>query len=375
MELRNVRIVTPERVIENGSLSIDSGRIVAISEVPGTPSGLTVLPGFIDLHIHGGGGADTMDATPEALATICRTHATHGTTRLLATTITQSNAAITAALANVAKAPPAPDNGGASVAGIHLEGPYISPSKPGAQPKEFVRDYDQAEFALWLDAAQGKLRQITLASEQPGGEALMAACSTAGVVISLGHTDATAEQTKSAIGLGARQATHLFNAMNGIHHRNPGPIPVFMTDPRVRVEVIADGHHVAPEVIAMTYAAVGAERFIAITDAMAGAGNGDGLYKLGGHEVTVTNGRATLADGTLAGSVLLMDQAARNLRAWCNLGWQEIAQVTATNAADQQGWHDTGRLIEGSIADLVIVNDELTVQATYVGGDCVYSAA
>lgn len=369
MELHNVRIVTPERVIENGTLTLEAGRIQAITETAGTPSGRTVLPGFIDLHIHGGGGADTMNATPEALATICKTHAAHGTTRLLATTITQSDAAITAALANAAASPEP------LLAGIHLEGPYISSGKPGAQPKEFVRPYDEAEFAGWLAAAQGKLRQITLAPEQPGGEALIAACNAAGIVVSLGHTDITAEQTKRALDLGARQATHLFNAMSGIHHRNPGPIPVFLTDSRARVEVIADGHHVAPEVIALIYAAVGPTRFIAITDAMEGADKGDGVYGLGGYEVTVVNGKATLADGTLAGSLLLMDQAARNLRAWCNLSWQELAQVTATNAADQQGWLDTGRLVEGCIADLVVVDDGINVQATYVAGECVYSAA
>jgi N-acetylglucosamine-6-phosphate deacetylase len=369
MELCNVRLVTPERVIENGNLTIAEGRIAAIMEATGTPSGRTVLPGFIDLHIHGGGSADTMKATPEALATICATHAAHGTTRLLATTITQSREAITAALANVAASTEP------LIGGIHLEGPYISPGKPGAQPKEFVRAYDPDEFAGWLDAAQGKMRQITLAPEQPGGEALMAACNAAQVVISLGHTDATSAQTRAAIDAGARQATHLFNAMNGIHHRNPGPIPIFLTDPRARVEVIADGHHVAPEVIALVYAAVGSTRFIAITDAMEGAGKGDGVYGLGGHEVTVVNGKATLADGTLAGSLLLMDQAARNLRAWCNLGWQELAQVTATNAADQQGWLDTGRLTEGCRADLVVVDEDINVHATYVAGECVYSAA
>ena len=366
MELRNVRIVTPGRVIENGCLRVAEGRIAEITEASGTPSGLTVLPGFIDLHIHGGGGADTMNATPEALATICRTHAAHGTTRLLATTITQSREAITAALANAAASTEP------LLGGIHLEGPYISPGKPGAQPKEFVRSYDVEEFAGWLTAAQGKLRQITLAPEQPGGDALMAACNAEGIVISLGHTDITAAQTKSALDAGARQATHLFNAMNGIHHRNPGPVPVFLTDPRARVEVIADGHHVAPEVIAMVYAAVGSERFIAITDAMEGVGKGDGIYGLGGHEVTVTNGKATLADGTLAGSLLLMDQAARNLRTWCNLGWLELACVTSTNAADQQGWLDTGRLTEGSLADIVVVDDDLNVQATYVGGMLVF---
>lgn len=369
MELRDVRIVTPETVIENGALTVVAGKIARIEATEGIPSGKTVLPGFIDLHIHGGGGADTMDATPEALGTICSTHATHGTTRLLATTITHSDAAITEALKNVAQSTEP------LMAGVHLEGPYISPNKPGAQPKEFVRAYDPAEFAQWLEAANGTMRQITLAPEQPGGAELMAACQAAGVVISLGHTDITAEQTRAALDSGARQATHLFNAMSGIHHRNPGPIPVFLTDPRARVEIIADGHHVAPDVIAMVYATVGPERLIAITDAMAGAGRGDGDYTLGGHAVTVVNGRATLADGTLAGSVLTMDQAARNLRDWCNLGWQELARVTATNAADQQGWRDTGRLEVGTRADLVIVDDNLTVQATYVAGDCVYSLA
>ena len=187
MELRNVRIVTPGGVIENGSLSVAEGRIVEITKASGTPSGLTVLPGFIDLHIHGGGGADTMNATPEALATICRTHAAHGTTRLLATTITQSREAITVALANAAASTEP------LLGGIHLEGPYISPGKPGAQPKEFVRNYDAEEFVGWLTAAQGKLRQITLAPEQPGGDALMAACNAAGIVISLGHTDVGTE--------------------------------------------------------------------------------------------------------------------------------------------------------------------------------------
>ena len=365
MRFENVRIVTQGPVIANGTLRIEGNRIVGLTPSSGPPSGLTVLPGFIDMHIHGGGGADTMDATPEALITIAQTHARHGTTRLLATTLTQSREAITAALAAAAAAP--------LITGIHLEGPYISAKKPGAQPKEFVRPYDADEFASWLTAARGKLRQITLAPEEPGAEALIALCLEKNIIVSLGHTNASAAQTRAALDAGARQATHLFNAMNGIHHRNPGPVPVFLTDPRARVEIIADGHHLAPEVIAMTYAAVGPTRLIAITDAMAGAGAGDGTYGLGGHTVTVVEGKATLSDGTLAGSVLTMNQAARNLRAWCGLGWSELALVTATNAADQLGWHETGRLAEGGIADVVLVDDELNVYATYIAGACVYS--
>ena len=367
MVLKNVRIVTNDLVIENGNLTVADGMITGIEEAKGEPTGKTVLPGFIDVHVHGGGGADTMDATPDALATLAQTHAQHGTTRLLATTITQSREAITAALANVAAHAPR------NVAGIHLEGPYISAKKPGAQPKEHVRPYESAEFSGWLDTAAGMLRQITLAPEEPGADILIKRCLMAKIVVSLGHTDIDSAQTRAALDAGARQATHLFNAMNGIHHRNPGPIPVFLTDPRPRVELIADGHHVAPEVVAMVYAAVGPTRLIAITDAMAGAGAGDGTYQLGGHAVTVKDSKATLADGTIAGSLLTMDQAARNLRAWCGLGWREIARVTATNAAVQLGWRDTGRLAVGRRADLVVVDDALTVHATYTDGACLFA--
>ena len=160
--------------------------------------------------------------------------------------------------------------------------------------------------------------------------------------------------------------------MPSIHHRKPGPIPVLLTDPRVRVEVIADGHHVAPEVIRMILAAKGADRVILVTDAMAGAGAGEGIYDLGGNRVTVRNGRATLDDGTLAGSVLTMDRAAANVRAWAGLDWNAVARITSTNAADEMGWTHKGRLAPGADADFVLVDDDLTVHATYVAGRCVY---
>jgi N-acetylglucosamine-6-phosphate deacetylase len=367
--IHNARVVTESEVLEGADVRCEAGRIVEIGrglaagEASLEAEGRFLLPGFLDVHIHGGGGHDSMEGTVEALNALCDTHARHGTIGLLATTITQSREAISAALkAAAACSHPL-------LLGIHLEGPYISPEKPGAQPKEFVRDYDAAEFDGWLSDAGGKLLRITLAPERPGADALIAACRAAGIAISLGHTDASSEQLKDALALcGHADATHLFNAMNGIHHRKPGPIPVFLTDSRCHVEIIADGHHVAPEVIAMAVRAAGTERVIAITDAMEGAGVGDGVYGLGGHRVTVEGGRATLPDGTLAGSVLTMDAAARNLKTWCSLTWPELARITSTNAADRHGWKHKGRISVGADADLVLVDDELNVYRTILAG-------
>lgn len=386
LTLRGARIVTPHGTLDDASLSVVAGSITAVSgdgaliaqseetEVIDA-SGLTLLPGFLDLHIHGGGGVDTMDATPDALQTICRTHAQFGTTGLLATTMTQSREKITAALANARLAHEAgadfcPD--GAQVLGIHLEGPYISPERPGAQPREFVRDYDASEFADWLSVAGGAMKLITLAPERPRAPELMAACTGAGIVISLGHTDADAAQTEEAINAGAREVTHLFNAMPSLHHRKPGPIAVFLTDDRVKTEIIADGHHVAPEAIRLALRAKGINGAILITDAMAGAGAGEGIYDLGGHAVTVSGGKALLSDGTLAGSVLTMANAARNIRTWTGADWNAIARLTSTNAADQMGLQNKGRLEAGADADFVLLNDDFVVEMTFVAGRCVY---
>ena len=366
-------------VVENGKFAetTTSGETI-------DAHGCDALPGFVDIHVHGGGGADTMDATPDALRTICRTHAKHGTTGLLLTTMTQSRDKITAALAAARKAYDAgadfcPD--GSQVLGIHLEGPYISPKRPGAQPAQFVRPYEPSEFAEWLAVAGDALKLITLAPEEPGAFDLMRVCKERGISISFGHTDATAEQTRAALDVCEyAHATHLFNAMPPLHHRHPGLTGVALTDDRLRCELICDGHHVAPEIAALTYAAKQSHDMILITDAMAGAGSPDGVYDLGGNPVTVADGKAVLADGTLAGSVLTMAQAVRNVREWIPdlTYWSRggnlntIAQLSATNAAESLNLPNKGTLKHGYDADFVLLDDDFNVHATYIRGRCVY---
>jgi len=367
-------------LVRSPRIHVTGGRIVdspdpasRIVELPGA----TLLPGFLDLHVHGGAGFDFMDATPEALRAICRVHARHGTTGLLATTITQSRARLDNALAAARAAFESGDAfcpDGARVMGIHLEGPYISPAKPGAQPREFVRDYDPGEFDDWIRIAGSSLQRITLAPERPGAALLVDSCRAAGIRICAGHTDIDASGLAKWLDRVAMDATHCFNAMNGIHHRNPGPIPVFLTHPNARIEIIPDGHHVAPEVVAMAIAARGYERVIAITDAMAGAAAGDGTYDIGGHAATVAGGKALLPDGTLAGSILTMDAAARHLRAWCGADWTDIAKMTSTNAAERMGWTSKGRIAPDCDADLVALDSEGNVTLTVIAGRIVHES-
>lgn len=379
MIIENARIISEEGATKR-SIAIKDGKFIGSHTVTDSEvlnaTGLTLLPGFVDIHIHGGGGSDTMDATLDAIRAICRTHARNGTTGLLLTTMTQSREKISNALAAARQAYEAgadfcPD--GAQVLGIHLEGPYISAKRPGAQPKEFVRPYNVAEFAEWLDIAGDALKLITLAPEEPGADELMRVCRERGIVISFGHTDATAEQTRTALDIaGHAHATHLFNAMPALHHRNPGVLGVALTDDRMRCEVICDGHHVAPEIAQLALAAKKDHGMILITDAMSGAGAPDGTYDLGGHAVAVANGKAILSDGTLAGSVLTMAQAVRNVRSWTGAGLDTLALLSSTNAADALGMKHKGRIAEGTDADFVLVDDALTVHATYVGGRCVF---
>lgn len=376
-------IVASDRVVADGYLTVDDdGRIAHIGSHPSVSSqlydintpGCLVVPGFIDMHVHGGGGADFMNGTPEAVRRIARTHARFGTTGMLATTLTQSSEAIDSAVRaarSVMREGRRDDE--ARILGIHLEGPYICQSRRGAQPSQFIRPPDLEEFRRWIELSEGTVRQITLAPEEPGARELVELAVAEKVIVSVGHTDAKGAQVEEAARWGARQITHVFNGMRGLHHREPGVAGAALALPEYRVEVIADGVHLDPMIVKLIAAAKGPDGVLLITDAIEGAAMPDGDYHLGGNPVIVKDGTASYPDGTLAGSVLTMNRAFANTGRFTGLQPQIVARMAATNAARQLGldaW--TGVLEEGNHADFVVLSPEGEVLWTVIDGLVAY---
>lgn len=331
------------------------------------PEEVYILPGFIDTHVHGGGGGDTMDG-PAGVRQLALTHARHGTTTLLATTMTAPWPQVVSALRGVATVMAEGATGGADLLGAHLEGPFISPDRLGAQPPNACLPLPElVEEVLAL----GVVRAVTLAPELPGALEAAIRFAAAGVRVGLGHTTASFEQTWAVLDAvrehGGRSAgTHLFNAMGGLSGRQPGPVGALLTHPAASLELITDGHHLHPASIALTLLAA-PERALLVTDAIRATGMGDGPSELGGQQVTVRDGKATLADGTLAGSVLTLDLALRNL---LKLGYplDLISRLLSENPARSLGLPDRGRLAEGLRADVVVLEADLRVRQVYVGG-------
>jgi len=274
--------------------------------------GATLAPAFFDVHLHGAKGYDVMEATPAALAAIGDFLAEHGTGSYLATTVTAPLDATLRSLADIAKlAAQPPVEGQARLIGIHLEGPFLSHAKRGVQPAEHLLAPDIATFDRLFEAAEGQIRLMTLAPELPGAVELTAHATSRGVRVSLGHSNATAVETRAAIAAGAVSATHTFNAMRPLDHREPGVLGTVLSDDSLFAELISDGIHVAPEMVKLWWRSKGLERAILVTDAMSAAGMPDGTYQLGGFAVEVAQGRA-MARGVLAGSVLTLDRALEN---------------------------------------------------------------
>jgi N-acetylglucosamine-6-phosphate deacetylase len=322
-----------------------------------------VLPGFIDLHVHGGGGHDTMEGG-DAIAQIARLHARHGTTALLATTMTAPRATIEAALAVLAPACRQRDSGAARVLGVHLEGPFISPDRLGAQP-DFARPATLAEVQALH--ALAPIRLITLAPELPGHLTLIAELRAAGFRIQIGHSNGSYEDGVAALEQGAVGFTHLFNAMSALHHRQPGMVGAALAHAR-HAEVIPDLLHVHPGAIRAALRAIPC--LYCVTDSTAAAGMPDGDYRLGSQTVRKCLGGVRLADGTLAGSTLTMDQALRNL-VDIGLTLSDASRRTSTNAADYLGLVDRGRLQAGAWADLVVLDAALQLRQVFVEGEAI----
>lgn len=362
----------PEQQVD---ILITSGRIEAVKRsadanwaIDNYPhidaTGHTVLPGFIDVHVHGGAGHDTMDATPEALAGMAAFFAHHGVTAFLPTTITAPHHEILQAVQNVAAVLQQPPSG-ARILGLHVEGPYISPQFPGAQPVSYIRQPNRDEFLALVQA--GPLRMMTFAPEEEGANELLTAALQHEVIAVWGHTNATYDECAAAAGHGFTQATHTYNAMSGLHHRRPGVLGATLTIDSVYAQLIADNIHVHPAAMQVLARCKGIERTILITDAMRAAGLDDGAYDLGGQQVTVAEGACRLADGTLAGSILTMDQALRNFLAATGLSLAAAWPVTSRTPAQALGVaSEYGSIIEGYRGDLVMLDKQFHVVKTII---------
>jgi len=373
MNLTNCTIVTPDTIIQNGSILIKDGRIdqVVTGPVEGLDlQGAMVLPGFIDQHIHGAFGVDFMTATPQDLERVSKQLLAHGVTGYLATTLTDDAATIHAALATLRDYQTTQPTDGAQMLGVHLEGPFVHPSYPGAQAKEHILAPDKVLLQAFQDTAGQTIRLMTYAPEW--GHSLFTSFAVQlGIVPSIGHSSATLEDVDLALAEGARQITHFHNAHSPYHHRHPGVTNAGLAR-TVSVELIADGHHVDPAVIAATIRLKGAHRVHLITDAVPAMGEPDGVYRLGPYEVTKQAHTVRLADGTLAGSVVQFPQILSNLAQWMTLSPNELATMTSTNQASLLGLTDRGRIEAGARADFAVVNEGMEVIATFVNGERVW---
>lgn len=386
MRLRSERIVTPAGVV-SGEVVVNGGRIASIGPPGRAGAGAAgaggetvdlgdawVLPGFIDTHVHGGGGAQCNTTDPDELRAVTRFHARHGTTALLATTVSAPLDELVESLrtiAAVSAAQRAAD--GATVLGAHLEGPFISSRWPGAMDASTFLEPDEDSVERLFGA--GSVKWLTLAPELPDGVGLVERVTKRGAVAAIGHSDATGAQVRAAVGAGARAATHTFNAMRPLHHREPGVVGAVLDLAAVSCELICDGVHVDPAVLRIAVRAKGRRGVRLVTDAMQAAGMADGDYLLGGARVTVRDGRALLAEApeTIAGSTLTMDAAVGNAVRLLGVGVPEASVMASGNPARLLGLHErTGALVPGLDADIVVLNDDLRILATMVAGAWVH---
>jgi N-acetylglucosamine-6-phosphate deacetylase len=353
-------------------VSVRDGRIAAVGEgaAPDGPTtdvgGGTIVPGFVDIHCHGGGGDAFTSSDPVKIRKAASAHRKHGTTTMLASLVSRPVPELAdqvSALAELVQE--------GVVAGIHLEGPFLSAARCGAHDPAILCPPEQTAVTKLLDAGKGTVRMITVAPELEGAVQAVRQLVDNNVLAAIGHTDATEAQVRPAVDAGASVATHLFNGMRPLHHREPGPIGALLDDERVTVELICDLVHLHPTAVRLAARHAGLKRTVLITDAIAAAGVGDGVYDVGGLEVRVVDGVPTLAGGaSLAGSTLTMDMSFRNAVNSCGLSLVEAAYATSTRGAELLGL-DTGKLQPGCAADIVVLDAELKPRDVMVRGEWV----
>lgn len=367
--LTGARVVTPSGVAQPGWVRVSAGKIAAVGDgaVPHGPaielSGRWLVPGFVDIHCHGGGGGSFTSLAPEQTETAVAHHRAHGTTTMLASLVSAPVPDLVKQIATLAEL-----TTDGLLAGVHLEGPFLSHARCGAHAPEALRAPETDDVRQLLDAGRGTVRMVTLAPELPGSRDAVRQLVDGGAIAAIGHTDAVADQVLKAVDAGATVATHLFNGMRPLHHREPGPVGALLDDERVSVELICDLVHLHPTVARLAATHAGTDRTILVTDAISATGAGDGTYELGALPVTVVDGEPRLADGSLAGSTLTMDAAFRNLVRSCGLSVPAAVAATSTNPARRLGLTDVGEIRPSAEANMVVLDDDLDLHGVMHGG-------
>ncbi|MBW3564292.1 MAG: N-acetylglucosamine-6-phosphate deacetylase [Acidobacteria bacterium] len=349
-----------------GKISIAGSRIEAIELMEPEQDHPLIVPSFVDVHVHGGGGCDFADGEVDGALEVARVHAAHGTGAMIASIVSSSEEETIAAIESVGKAREANDPNAASIVGVHLEGPWIAEERAGAHAHDRLRLPGERELENWRRAAGEMPIYVTLAPELPGALPLISRFSDT-VSFAIGHTECDYATALDAISRGARAFTHLFNAMRPLHHRAPGPVGAALISEATLMEIIADGVHVQPVVIQIV-ARLGASRCILVTDAMRAAGSGDGDWKLGSLDVRVRNGEARLDNGALAGSVLTMDVALRNMVELAGLPLDLVVPMATSIPAGFASLARKGRVSPGFDADLLVLDEKLVIRDAILRG-------
>ena len=378
--IHNSALVLPDRLVPSAWLAFEAGKIITIGTGQ-PPTGTTIIdaggsylaPGFVDLHVHGGNGADFLDATPEAFQTISQFHASGGTTALAPTAATATYQKFDELLRVAAKVRTA-----TRLLPAHLEGPHLSKNRAGAQDHSLFSNPTATE-AIWIKERASEIGTITVAPELPGALDFIRGCAQAGVLMSAGHSEAMDEDMQAAVSFGLRKATHLYNAMGTAKKiglfRQAGLLEFALGTPELYGELVADGFHVSPTLMRLAYQAKGADRLILVTDALAGAGLPEGAsFRLGNYRCKVGPGYGVLGDeSALAGSLARMIDLVRNMTTLADVPLHEAVWMASLNPAKSLGWADRiGSLEVGKYADLVLFDDQFRVTCTIASGEVVY---
>ena len=369
--LRNATVVLPDRTIEQGAILIEDGHISSIGESAAIDAetidldGMTILPGFIDVHIHGAAGVDVMEATADGLQQVSQHLASQGVTGWLPTFVPASDENYASAMRAISQSM---QSAGARVLGVHYEGPFVNSAQCGALHTEYFKTYSRPEDLNSLPVPENAIRMITMAPEVSGGVELVRELNRRGWVVSIGHTRADLRVLTEACDAGARHMTHFMNAMAPLHHRTPGPVAWGLSRDDVTFDLIADGIHLDPFMLRLLLKIKGAGGISLISDAIAAAGKGDGNYQIWGETITVKNGRTANASGSIAGSVISMLDAVRLLHS-LGVSYVDLAQMAASNPARLLGLDQVCGTIEvGKRADLVAIDANDSVKLTIIGG-------